>query len=223
MANIIEGISRFPNDIFRSHQILFWRHCSGQQRRTLLITCSDSRFVPSMLTQSGPGDLVVLRSAGNLVPHYGVDGTSDDRAAAETIENAMEELKVRDAIICGHSRCQAMQAVMQPSRLGRMPARRRHLATVNVEYCLAELERDGIEDHTQRLRAVVEENVLVQMANLATHPAVAMAVKEQRLTIHGRVYHFESGRVDAYSADHGSFVPITRAADKLSATVTRVA
>ncbi|EMB16409.1 MULTISPECIES: carbonic anhydrase [Rhodopirellula] len=223
MQKINEGVYRFQDEIFPSHRILFGRLRSGQQPRTLLITCSDSRVVPSLVTQSDPGDLFVLRNAGNLVPHHGVDGTSDDRAAAATIEYAIDVLKVRNAIICGHSHCGAMQAAMQPSQLHRLPAMRRHLATLNIEYCLAELDRDGIEDPTQRLQAVVEENVLVQMANLATHPTVALAVKERRLAIHGWVYHFESGRVETYSPQHAAFIPITRAEGDHSATVKAAA
>ena len=223
MQKIIEGVTRFQDEVFPNHRLLFGRLHSGQQPRTLMITCSDSRIVPSLVTQSDPGDLFILRNAGNIIPRYGVNGTSDDSAAAATIEYAMEVLKVRDAIVCGHSHCGAMQAVMQPSQLNSLPALRRHLATVNFEYCLAELDRDGIEDPAERLRTVVEENVLIQMANLTTHPAVAIALKRQQIAIHGWVYHFESGQIDNYSPHHAAFVPITRTQGNLPATQVKAA
>ena len=209
MQKLVQGVRRFQDSVFQDYQVIFERLRSGQRPQTLFITCSDSRVVPGLLTQTNPGDLFVLRSAGNVVPHYEADGKSSDRAAEATIEYAVEELQVRDVIICGHSHCGAMGAILHPNQAARPPAMQRHLATVSVHYRLAELDRDGVNDPASRLHAIVEENVLVQMANLATHPSVIQARAKAQLNVHGWIYHFESGRVDSYCKTRSKFVPLS--------------
>lgn len=110
MQKLIEGLHQFQNSVFGTQRELFERLAHGQTPETLFITCSDSRINPNLLTQTEPGELFILRNAGNIVPPY---STSQGGEAA-TIEFAVAGLNVRDIIICGHSHCGAMKGLLDP-------------------------------------------------------------------------------------------------------------
>ena len=110
MQKLVEGIHQFQNDIFSSKQRLFERLVDGQHPLALFITCSDSRIDPSLLTQTEPGELFIMRNAGNIVPPYGTINGGE----AATIEFAVSALGVKDIVICGHSHCGAMNGVLKP-------------------------------------------------------------------------------------------------------------
>ena len=109
MQKLIRGIHQFQRGAFRPLKGLFEQLAKGQRPETLFITCSDSRIDPSLLTQSQPGDLFILRNAGNIVPPVGPGGGG----GAATIEFAVAALGVKDIIICGHSHCGAMRGLLE--------------------------------------------------------------------------------------------------------------
>src|SRR3974390_1919087 len=117
MQKLIRGIHRFRTEDFRPLQGLFEQLAKGQNPETLFITCSDSRIDPNLLTRSKPGDLFILRNAGNIVPPRG----SASGGEAATIEFAVAALGVKDIIICGHSHCGAMKALLQPESIELLP------------------------------------------------------------------------------------------------------
>src|SRR5258708_14895023 len=117
MKQLLEGIQRFQKNVFPRHKLLFRELAVKQKPQALFITCSDSRIVPEMLTQTNPGDLFILRNAGNIVPPY--DGRAGDVAA--TIEYAVAVLKVANIIICGHSDCGAMKGILHPEGTRSIP------------------------------------------------------------------------------------------------------
>lgn len=201
MQKLVEGIHQFQKTIFGSQQQLFERLVKGQAPLALFITCSDSRINPSMLTQTDPGELFILRNAGNIVPPYGVMGGGE----AGTIEYAVCVLKIRDIIICGHSHCGAMAGLLEPSALEEMPAVRSLLSHAEATRRIIKENYQHIEQQPARITAAVEENVLVQLENLRTHPSVAAALSRQELTLHGWVYKFETGQVFAYNPEEGQF------------------
>ncbi len=211
MQSLINGIQRFQDEVYSSKQVLFQRIRSGQSPSTLFITCSDSRIDPALLTQTEPGELFVLRNAGNIVPPFRsrLSG-AEDMCLAATIEYAVSELKVSDIIICGHSHCAAMTGLLDPQQLADLPAVRRWLGYTNVDYRLAELDRDEVHDPNDRLDAVVEENVLCQMSNLMTHPCVARAVAANALKVYGWTYRLETAEVLACKWATSEFVPIAQ-------------
>ena len=203
MEKLIEGIHQFQSGVFGQQRELFQRLSAGQAPEAMFITCSDSRVVPSLMMQSGPGDLFMLRNAGNLVPPYGpMYG-----AEASAIEYAVEVLQVKDIIVCGHTHCGAMKAVLDPDSLARLPATRHWLV-------YAEATRRVMESHyhtlpeTERLETCVEENVLVQVENLRTHPAVLAGLSRGTLKLHAWVYDITCGEVLVFDAAAGQFVPI---------------
>lgn len=206
MKRLIDGIHRFQSGVFGRKKELFERLSKGQEPDALFITCSDSRVSPTLLTQTLPGDLFILRNAGNLIPPYGpVHG-----AEAAAIEYAVEALAVKDIIICGHTHCGAMKAVLDPASLDRLPATKGWLV-------YAEATRRVMAAHYQdlpkdeKLEICIEENVLVQIENLRTHPSVLAALSHGRLRLHAWVYEIESGNVMAFDDQAGQYVPIAEA------------
>ena len=204
MQKLVDGIHQFQNKIFSSKQELFEGHSKGQHPLALFITCSDSRIDPSLLTQTEPGDIFILRNAGNIVPCHGeVDG-----GEAATIEYAVSVLGVKDIIICGHSQCGAMAGLLDQSQLAKLPAVRSWLGHAELTHRIIEENYTHITDSDARLTATVEENVLVQLEQLRTHPSVADALSRDALNLHGWVYKFETGQVFGYQSQAGQFLPI---------------
>ena len=191
MQKLIEGIHQFQNDVFSPKQRLFEGLVDGQHPLALFITCSDSRINPNLLTQTEPGELFILRNAGNIVPPYGaVEG-----GEAATIEYAVSVLEVSDIVICGHSHCGAMAGLLDQSQLSKLTAVRSWLSHAESTHRIIEENYAHITDGAARLTATVEENVLVQLENVRTHPTVAAALGRKALSLHGWVYKFETGEV----------------------------
>lgn len=193
MKKLVTGVMRFREHVFAEHRELFGRLRSGQRPQALFVTCSDSRLDPTLLTQTEPGDLFVLRNAGNLVPPHGASRGGE----AATIEYALDALGVEHVVVCGHSHCGAMQALIDPSPLAQLPAVAEWLGhAAPTRKVLETWYADR--DPADRLNVAIQENVLQQLANLRTHPAVATRLAGGRLQLHGWVYKFETGEVFAY-------------------------
>lgn len=212
MQKLVEGIHRFQEEVFSAQQGLFQRLVDGQQPQALFITCSDSRIDPNLLMQTEPGDLFILRNAGNIVPPYGPYAGGE----AATIEYAVGVLGVQDIVVCGHSHCGAMTGLLQPEQLANLPAVRNWLAHAEATARIMKENYEHLTDPQARLTATVEENVLVQLENLRTHPCVLAAMSRRQMKLHGWVYKFEAGQVFAYEPASGQFAPIERGLKKLS-------
>lgn len=204
MQKLVQGIHRFQADIFGPRHELFGRLTTGQNPQALFITCSDSRVMPELITQAEPGDLFVLRNAGNLIPPH---GAAPDSGAAATIEYAVKSLKVRDVVVCGHTLCGAMQALLHPLLVAELPGMRRWLRNADATREIVTTNY-RLPDPDAIWRAMVEENVLVQIENLRTHPAVAAALARGDLKLHGWVYKLETGEVFEFDPEPGQFVAI---------------
>lgn len=208
MQKLIEGIHHFQQTIFDTQKQLFARLARGQQPLALFITCSDSRIDPNLLTQTQPGELFIMRNAGNIVPPYGTASGGE----AATIEYAVAVLTVKDIIICGHSLCGAMDGLLHPERLGGLNAVKDWLRHAHATARIIEENYTHLADDAARLTATVEENVLVQLESLRTHPSVAAAVSRGDLKLHGWTYKFETGEVFAYEPQQGQFLPLEQVA-----------
>jgi carbonic anhydrase len=204
MEKIVRGIHHFQSTTFSENRELFESLSHGQQPETLLITCSDSRIAPDMLMQTRPGDLFVLRNAGNLIPAYGAANGGE----GATIEYAVAALGVAHAIVMGHSNCGAMKGLLNPESLSDMPLVGEWLKHADatrqvVDECYPDLKDVDL------LNATIKENVLVQLDNLRTYPKVAALLAKGALTLHGWIYEIESGQILAYDPQLSHFVPIT--------------
>src|SRR5271167_642565 len=118
LAKIMKGVSRFQTEVYPAQRAMFERLKRRQEPLALFITCADARIVPNLITQTGPGEIFTARNPGNLVPHYGefVGGVS------ATVEYAMLVLKVPLVIICGHTDCGVMKALLHPEKAQGLPA-----------------------------------------------------------------------------------------------------
>ncbi|KMN82314.1 carbonic anhydrase [Chromobacterium sp. LK11] len=211
MQTLIDGFLKFQQEAFPQRSALFRELADKQAPGALFITCSDSRVVPELLTQQEPGELFVIRNAGNIVPCYG----PEPGGVTASVEYAVAALGVADIVVCGHSDCGAMTAIANGHCLDHLPAVAgwlRHADSAKVVN--AARSHDSAR---QRLDGMVRENVVAQLANLKTHPSVALAMRQGRLRLHGWVYDIETG--DILALDHASqrFVsltdfPLTRAA-----------
>ena len=201
MQKLVDGIHKFQNHIYSKQRRLFDGLIDGQSPQALFITCSDSRINPNLITQTDPGELFILRNAGNIVPPYGAVWGGE----AGTIEYAVAALKVRDIIVCGHSRCGAMDGLLHPEKLAELKAVRELLKHAEATERILKDNYTHITDEKARLTLAVEENVLVQLENLRTHPYVRAAISRGELNLHGWVYKLETGQVFAYDSREGQF------------------
>jgi carbonic anhydrase len=207
MEKLIRGIHKFQSDVYWANEDLFRRLVGGQNPQALFIGCSDSRMVPDMICQTDPGDLFVVRNAGNLVPPYNPGGITTGESA--TIEYAIRGLGVKDVIICGHTCCGAMKAAMEPDGLKDMPRVRQWLANADASHEIIVTQYGHLAPEA-RWQVMVQENVLVQLENLRTHPAVLVGLAHGELRLHAWVYRIETGQVYAYDLESGQFHPLVR-------------
>ena len=199
IEQIIDGYMHFHNVVYPEQQELFHKLAHEQTPKAMFITCADSRVAPELITHSGPGDLFVTRNVGNVVPPYGqmLGGVST------AIEYAVVALGVKHIIVCGHSDCGAMKAVLDPAHLKGMPTVKAWLQHSEVAKIVVQ-ENCG-HDHEDTLGVLTEENVVAQLGHLATHPSVASRLARGDLFIHGWVYDIETSQIRAYDTDKGEF------------------
>lgn len=206
MQTLVEGIHHFQQNELPSKLRLFKRLAKGQQPIALLITCSDSRINPNLITHTEPGELFIVRNVGNLVPPHGT--SSNGEAAA--IEYSVAELKVRDIIVCGHTHCGAMKGLLKPKLLRGLPLVRKWLRHGQAT---AQIMRENYR-HLRGpalLTATAQENVLVQLQHLETFPVVAARLARGDLHLHGWMYKIETGDVFHYDPRAKQFVLIEQA------------
>lgn len=203
MHKLAAGVHKFQREVFGSHRDLFTRLADGQAPHTLFITCSDSRINPNLLTQTAPGEIFILRNAGNIVPSWGAPVGGE----AATIEYAVTALGVEHIVVCGHSGCGAMKAVIDPDGLKTMPAVKQWLAHAETTRRIIEENYPG-RDADELMSIAIQENVLAQLENLRTHPSVAARIAKGALALHGWVYKIATGEVFAYDTEEGQFRPL---------------
>lgn len=201
MKKLFEGLHRFRVDVHTAEEDLFARLSKGQSPEVLFITCSDSRVVPNLITQTKPGDLFVIRNAGNIVPPFGAGETGVEG----TIEYAVDALGVSDVVICGHAKCGAVGAVLDPESVKTLPMVAKWLERAEPTSRIVRKNFGHLEG-AALLTASVQANVLVQLANLKTHPSVAARLAKGDLNLHGWVYDFQDGAVTVYDPARSGFV-----------------
>jgi carbonic anhydrase len=203
MEKLLKGIHSFRTGYFATHRQLFEQLATtGQNPETLFITCSDSRVVPTLITNAAPGELFIVRNVGNVVPRADLPG-----GTAAAIQYAVEVLKVENVIVCGHTQCGAMQAILHPERVEELTYVKRWLRQTNNLRRLME-ERYAHLNDAARLTVAVQENVLAQLENLREYPFIADRLDAQTLHISGWVFDLARGEVFDYDPEAGEFAPL---------------
>jgi carbonic anhydrase len=200
LRKIVEGVSTFHRDIYPAQRAMFERLKRRQEPIALFITCADSRVVPNLFTQTGPGDFFIERNPGNLVPHYSefVGGVSSG------IEYAMLVLRVPLVIICGHTDCGVMNGLLHPEQVLGLPSVQEWMRHA------AEARRRIMRDHSEateedKLRLITEYNVLAQIENLKSHPSVHSRMANGEVEVRGWVYDIGDGSIRAAAPESRKF------------------
>ncbi|GGI77741.1 carbonic anhydrase [Legionella impletisoli] len=199
MFRMGQGNAHFLRSRSLEDQRFFQSLEKGQSPEALLFTCCDSRVVPSIFTETKPGELFVDRTIGNII-----HPAPTDAPVAATIEYALKVLKIKEIIVCGHTECGAMQGLINPRLVEDLPATRQLL-----RIAAPVLEKIGeIPNPRERLQRAIEENVLLQLEHLKSHPAVGEALSEDSIKIHGCVYNIGTGELQIYDEHHKTFTPV---------------
>jgi carbonic anhydrase len=204
MRKLVEGIVEFRNRVRPVVRETFARLALGQSPDALFIACSDSRVAINVFASTEPGDLFVVRNAGNIVSPAAADGISvADESEAAAIEFAVGLLRVRDIIVCGHSSCGAMSGLI---------GGRDRIATPHLRSWLrhAEPALQRIPDPTApgAVDQLSQANVLLQLGHLRTYPMVERAEREGQLRLHAFWFDIANAEVLAHDPGQGRFVPL---------------
>lgn len=205
IANLTDGYQHFRKEVYPKHRDLFDQLKDKQHPQVLFITCSDSRIDPALITQTHPGDLFVCRNIGNIVPAAG-----DPAGAVDAVlEYAILALKVRHIIVCGHSDCGAMKALkaLDAPGLASMPSVKSWLRHAEPAIGMARANHSN-PTGDELTRALIRENVRLQLQHLRNHHAVAAAISQKTLDLHGWVYDIGNGVVTALDEATNDFKPL---------------
>jgi carbonic anhydrase len=195
------GVRRFRNEVFPVKRELYESLAEKQVPLALFLTCGDSRIDPLVLTCSEPGEVFVERTPGNIVPIY-----SDSAAVgvSASIEYSVVVLAVKDIVVCGHSACGAMKALLEPEELHLVPATSRWLHYAEPAVRLLNHSYGHLPE-AERLKRLCQLNVVLQMSHLHTHPAVETRSRQGTLTLHGWYYEIPTGIVEVFNDETGQF------------------
>ena len=232
LEQLKQGVRSFQRATFPTKAEFYAKAANTPQTpHTLMVTCSDSRIDIETVCNAQPGEMFITRNVGNLIPAYGVNAGS---AVSAVVEYAVNALKVKHIVVCGHSDCGAMKAQLHPEALQALPSVKNWLSyaatpeltvTPQVEAALGSTSGSASGATSgatvgstppaatppaaaTQLPALTEANVRKQIEQLRTHPAVAAATARGELTISGWVYEIETGEVRVASEGQGAFQPV---------------
>jgi carbonic anhydrase len=210
------GHQTFKNIVFKNHEKEFVRLVQeGQNPKVLFIGCSDSRVIPELISSAKPGDLFVIRTAGNFVSNYDPNIAWDGVAAS--IQYAVEILGIKDIVVCGHSHCGAIQGLFsdQSTKLPQLiskwlkfgePAKNMALLTADPN-----ISKETLYSTTGQI------SVIYQLENLLTYPFIKNLVDDQKVFLHGWYFTIETGELKYYDPSSLEFFPLTSLLDKKAA------
>lgn len=190
LARITLGVAKFQTEIFPAQRELFERLRRGQEPLALFVTCADSRVNPNLVTQTDPGEIFIERNPGNMIPRY-VEFVGGVTAG---VEYAMLALKVPLIVVCGHTDCGVMKALLYPEQVAGMPGVQEWMSHA-FESRRRMLTQFADAPEEEQLLRMTEYNVLGQIENLKTHPSVGLRLHRGEIEIRGWVYDIGSGSI----------------------------
>lgn len=203
MPHFAAGVVRFQNEVYPEKKELFEKLSQGQSPEALFITCSDSRIETAMITQTEPGELFICRNAGNIVPPH----TNQTGGMTASLEFAVAALNVPHIVVCGHTECGAMKGAMNIEGLTDLPHVKEWLSFSKAAVDI--VKEVGAEmSEEEKMNLLLEQNVILQLQHLKTHPSVAVRLAKGDLKLHGWVYDIKTGAVNAYDEATGKFCPV---------------
>ncbi len=200
-AKVLAGIAQFQTHYQQNQEFFERLAAQGQAPEVLFIGCSDSRVPSELLTQLEPGELFVTRNVANIVPPYG----TGEMGVGAVVEYAVLHLHVKHVVILGHTDCGGIRALDQPPDWSREPHMARWIE--HARPAKTKVEASGLPEAERHL-ATVRENVLLQLEHLRSYDPVRQGERAGTLTLHGWVYHLESGTFEAYDLRGGTWVQL---------------
>lgn len=203
LAKLARGVAKFQSEVFPPHRRQFQALGHEQHPIAMFFTCADSRIVPNLVLQTEPGEIFTERTPGNIVPKY----SDHVGGVTASMEFAVRVLHVPLIVICGHTDCGVVKALLEPENAADMPALQSWMRH-SLPACERLLRDHAKATREEKLRILTEYNVLVQLENLKTHPAIAAALAGKKLDIQGWVYDIASGAILAADPETGKFEPL---------------
>jgi carbonic anhydrase len=200
LDRIARGVRKFQTEIYPAQREMFERLRHGQEPVALFVTCADSRVNPNLVTQTDPGEIFIERNPGNVIPPY-VEFVGGVTAG---IEYAMLALKVPVIVVCGHSDCGVMKALLHPEQVEGMPGVQKWMSHA-FEARRRMQQKFGDATEEEQLRHMTECNVLGQIENLKTHPSVGARLQKGEIEIRGWVYDIGDGSIREADPVSGKF------------------
>jgi carbonic anhydrase len=210
VRKLIMGIVEFRERLLPQYAKRFRDLALTQSPDALFITCSDSRVVPDLLVSTDPGELFTMRNVGNLIPPAAPDGISvGDLSEASAIEYSVLVLKVANIVVCGHSECGAMKAVLNRNPKLEVPNLDQWLNHANT--AAFRLQHEGALDTALKVHDQLSQmNVLVQLDHLMTYPIVRERVAAKTLHLSGWWFEIATGDMYCYEPSSRAFEVIDR-------------
>jgi carbonic anhydrase len=201
LARIAQGVAKFQAEIYPAQREMFERLKRGQDPLALFLTCADSRVNPNLVTQTDPGEIFIERNPGNMVPPY-VEFVGGVTAG---VEYAMLVLKVPVIVVCGHTDCGVMKALLHPQHVEGMPGVQHWMSHGFAARDRMLRESGETSEEEQQLRAITEYNVLAQIEHLKTHASVRARLLKGEIEIRGWVYDIGDGSIREANPVSGQF------------------
>jgi carbonic anhydrase len=200
---LIAGFKKFHDKYFENEHPLYPRLSgSGQDPKTLIIGCSDSRVDPALISSASPGELFIVRNVANLVPPY--ETSAGFHGVSAAIEFAVVNLKVENIIVLGHRQCGGIRALMlnqatEPNGFVQQWVRIGQTAKERV------MHKHAGEDDESLCRHGELESIVNSLENLRTFPFVASAIEARGLSLMGIYFDLELGHLLAYDDEQKTF------------------
>lgn len=205
MYKLIQGILEFRQKHLEHYQDRFGHLAQGQSPDALLIACSDSRVAPNAFASTNPGDVFVMRNVGNIVPTFESLLTHMGTSEAAAIEFSLHYLPVKDIIVCGHSDCGAMRALLAGADSIQDPHLKQWLKHCGCDGTNQECI-PGIDRHLTPENQLAQKNVLQQISHLKTYPLVQQRLNEGTLNLHAWYFDLAKGDIYSYEEEFQRFV-----------------
>ena len=180
----------------------------GQTPQALFIGCVDSRMLPNLITDTGPGDMLVVRNVGNFVSTH--DENKEDTSVASAIEFAVKVLEVKEIIICGHTQCGAIYTIYSDLDETTFPYLSSWLKQGDRLQTHIDEKYRAFESREMLLRTAEKVSVQLQLENLLTYPFVQEKIREGNLKIHGWIYDIQTGGLSYYDEEESVFKSIEK-------------
>lgn len=201
-----KGLYQFHQFTYKKNEKLYLDLKNTQHPHTLFIACSDSRVSPTMLTDSEPGEVFIIRNIANTVPTF--EKSKYDLTTVSAIEYAVEVLEVKQIVICGHSNCGGCAAALAGTeKLSNLPFTKEYLKPLETVREIIEEQYNHMKENV-KAELMEKVNVVEQLKHLKEYPLIEQRMRSGTLEIEGWHYDIGSGMVLVYDEKVKDFIEV---------------